>query len=161
MTEWARTRAIFWSKVAVRGLDECWNWLGAHTPHGYANFSGSSIRRALGMTTRAHQVAFLLTRGYVDKTLHVLHSCDNPGCVNPMHLRQGSHSENMRDKVVRNRSRLNLRTGELHWASKLDSAKVRAIRLDNRTQRAIAADYGISQTLVGDIKLRKIWKEVV
>jgi len=161
MTDLERTKKIFWSKVVIRGLDECWNWLGAHTPHGYATFSSSSIRKALGMTTRAHQVAFLLTRGYFNKSLHVLHSCDNPGCVNPMHLRQGSHSENMHDKVVRNRSRLNLLTGELHWASKLDSAKVRAIRLDNRPQRVIAAEYGVAQTLIGDVKLRKIWKDVL
>lgn len=161
MSYYDDVRAVFWSRVVVRGLDECWDWLGAHTPHGYANFSGSGTRRALGMTTRAHQVAFLLTRGSVDKSLCILHSCDNPGCVNPTHLRQDTHLANMQDKVLRNRSKLNLTTGESHWASKLDEDKVRAIRLDNRTQRVIAAEYNVAQTLIGDIKLRKIWKDVL
>lgn len=32
-----------------------------------------------------------------------LHSCDNPPCINPSHLRWGSHAENMADKVSRQR----------------------------------------------------------
>lgn len=44
--------------------------------------------------------------------------------------------------------------------AKLDEDKVRAIRDDQRTQSAIAADYGISQSAVSQIKLRTIWAHV-
>ncbi len=30
---------------------------------------------------------------------HKLHNCDNGFCINPLHLRWGSHQENMLDKV--------------------------------------------------------------
>ena len=34
----------------------------------------------------------------------VLHSCDNDWCINPAHLRLGTHAENMRDRSDRKRS---------------------------------------------------------
>ena len=33
----------------------------------------------------------------------ILHSCDNPGCVNPRHLRVGTHEENVKDRQSRGR----------------------------------------------------------
>jgi hypothetical protein len=33
----------------------------------------------------------------------ILHSCDVPNCVNPNHLRVGTHEDNVKDKVVKNR----------------------------------------------------------
>jgi hypothetical protein len=33
----------------------------------------------------------------------ILHSCDIPNCVNPKHLRIGTHQDNSNDRVIRNR----------------------------------------------------------
>lgn len=50
--------------------------------------------------------------------------------------------------------------GELAFSAKLSEKDVLAIRCDTRIQRLIAADYGVDQTLVSMIKLRKIWTDL-
>jgi hypothetical protein len=51
--------------------------------------------------------------------------------------------------------------GEQHGNSKLTEEQVRAIRIDTRTQRVIAEEYGVGQSLISDVKTRKKWSHVV
>lgn len=92
-------KARFWANVVVRGPDECWEWTGAKTDKGYAALSfrrGSHIALALAGKPRTARCA--------------LHSCDNPGCVNPNHLRWGTDAENVADMVERKRHQANRKT---------------------------------------------------
>jgi hypothetical protein len=66
----------------------------------------------------------------------------------------------MHDMIGKGRAKLRPQLGEAHGEAKLTEAQVIQIREDARSQRTIAADYGISQTNVSDIKLRKIWKHL-
>jgi hypothetical protein len=52
------------------------------------------------------------------------------------------------------------RKGEKHHQSKLTEAQVMLIRVDTRSQRKIAADYGVAQSQIGAIKNRKTWKNI-
>jgi len=88
----------FWRMVDKRGPDECWPWLGSiGTKMGYGllNVEGRSIS--------AHRFSFLLYYGEIPGGAHILHTCDNPPCVNPTHLRSGTNADNVADKVSRKR----------------------------------------------------------
>lgn len=57
-------------------------------------------------------------------------------------------------------SRLNEATGEKHGLAKLTAGAVKAIRADERRYKAIAAEYGVSPTLVFNVKKRLAWRHV-
>lgn len=86
----------FWSRV--RRTDGCWIWEGSIHPLGYGRFYLD------GKMQKAHRAAYQLAKGPIPEGAHILHSCDNPPCVNPAHLRAGSHSDNMRDMVNKGRA---------------------------------------------------------
>lgn len=137
----------FWNKVDK--TDACWNWTAALSrKDGYGQF------QLHGGPKLAHRVSWFLTHGSWPNAL-VLHSCDNPRCVNPAHLREGTHRDNMRDRSERGRCARN--SGEDCGRAKLTAEQVACIRKEAGTQRAIAAAYGVSQSLVGQIKRGVVW----
>lgn len=100
----------FWSKVE-RG-DGCWLWRGAIDGNGYGGI------KIAGKMYRCSRVAYELTNGPIPAGLIVLHSCDNRACVNPAHLRSGTHKDNTRDMIERKRnSKCDHRRGQLLGAA--------------------------------------------
>ncbi len=88
----------FWIKVVRSGDDECWGWSGTtNKGYGRINVGGNMVL--------AHRVAWELTSGLIPPGMCVLHSCDNPPCVNPNHLFLGTHADNMRDMRAKGRHR--------------------------------------------------------
>lgn len=131
----------------------CWDWLRGKSSKGY----GYAYLKGKGGQVGAHHLSFFLFYGHWPKRgVHVLHSCDNPGCVNPKHLFLGTNLDNIQDKVSKGRSR----KGENHHKTKLTAAQIRAIRKDERTHSEIANDYGMSRIGILQIKNRRTWKHV-
>jgi len=141
----------FLTKFDKGSQEECWEWKGcclSPLPYGL-------IKRKDGAQLHANRVSWEYYRGPIPKGMFVLHDCDNPKCVNPHHLFLGTHQENMDDMV--GKGRLPKHHGEANGASKLTESDVLEIRADKRSQNKIAREYGICQTLVSMIKLRKRW----
>jgi hypothetical protein len=69
----------------------------------------------------------------------------------------GTPKDNVDDMIKKGRKVV--ANGELNAMSKLTSNKVRSIFQDQRTNREVAFEYGISSSLVSMIRHRKIWAE--
>jgi hypothetical protein len=87
----------FWEKVDKNGPNGCWQWTGAPSKHGrgYGMFQ-------MGKTNRyAHRCALAFLGYLLLPGLEVDHVCNNTMCVNPEHLEQVTHRENLRRWAAR------------------------------------------------------------
>lgn len=155
----------FWDKVDKSGpivrpaLGPCWVWVGSRHAHGYGKiFVG-------GKTVRAHRFAWELERGSIPDGLHVLHKCDHPSCVRLSHLFLGTHAENVRDMISKNRAAPP--RGEVHHHVRLTEDIVRRIRAEHDPAwksgfgcRELGKKYGVSPTAIHAIVHWKTWKHV-
>lgn len=147
----------FWGKVDISDVNECWIWKAysqGRNGNKYGRFGYN------GKLILAHRLSWILKYGDPGD-MYVLHKCDNTLCVNPNHLFLGTHNDNMKDKVSKNRqSRM---PGTTHPMSKLTDNDVFDIRRrlsKGETLKSISQTYDIHISTVGYIKTRKLWKHI-
>lgn len=149
MTEAQKQR--FFQKVDKGGEDDCWPWNAAQYHDGYGHLT---IRCK---DYRAHRVSYFLANGPFPDKLFLLHSCDNPICVNPKHLTPGTHQANVDDCVGKKRHSF----GEHNGHAVLSFEQVHEIRMayetQNVTQQQLADRYGVCIALICMVINRKRW----
>lgn len=147
----------FWLKVEK--TESCWNWIASTHTSGHGQF------RIDGTMRLAHRVSWKIKNGEWPD-LYLCHSCDNPSCVNPEHLFEGTQADNMKD--MRNKGRdyklppVNL-VGERNGQSKLTRELVlmaRKLHAEGRSVRSIAKECGVSQPTMRFAVLGKTWSHV-
>ena len=105
-------------------------------------------------------LAHRLVLGVTNPGMKVCHKCDTPACCNPLHLFIATQADNLRDMRNKGRGRGLSGKGEIHSMAKLTDKKVRQIFHAPGTNRAVAKQFGISQSNVSAIKRGAIWKHL-
>jgi hypothetical protein len=138
----------------------CINWSRYKDRAGY----GTTFYR--GKVRKAHRVAYCHANGIpIESIDHMVirHTCDNPSCVNPLHLITGSLKDNNTDRMLRNRSFHP--DGEKNHASKLTDKQIYEIRKkyiprrNGRSTYALAKEYGVSPAWISRIVLGYAWRD--
>lgn len=180
----------FRSKVDRNGpvvreeLGPCWVWTaGRFSVTNYGQF------HIEGYPVLAHRAAFFIANQRTAEP-QCLHHCDNKQCVNPSHLREGTHLDNMSDKVHRGRQAKGdshgsktkpgslprgadhflskhperIRRGEAVGRGKLTAEKVLEIRArfaaGGITKETLSKEFGVSDTHIGFVISRKLWQHI-
>lgn len=136
-----------WSKIKVLSSQECWVWQQG------TNAAGYGVVKIQGRSWLAHRLIYRLATGRAP-SLHVLHSCDNPPCCNPSHLREGTQADNMRDMSERGRA-----TGVPPINSVLNEYQVRVIRrVGDVSHKTLARYFEVSRGTIQHIRTGRTWK---
>lgn len=136
----------------------CWEWIGAISSTGYGAIWVE------GKSTTAHRVSYELNIGPIPEGAWILHSCDNPPCVNPRHLSAGTPAQNTQEAMERKRmTPCGVGSGEAHPTSKLTEVQALGVR-DLYDQgwscKDIGDAYGVNEQTIRLIGQRKNWKHL-
>lgn len=141
---------------------DCHIWTGSRSRSKYPY--PSMTLRELGnrnnrKTFKVHRLIYELKNGEIGNR-HVLHTCDNSLCVNPDHLILGTHQDNMRHMVERNRCQSGMKSPN----AKLTDDNVRLMRKlyseGHHTTRSLAKLFGVNPKHVWKIVTFKKWRKL-
>lgn len=139
----------------------CWEWYGPYDKDGYG------VIKRLGKTYRAHRVSYEIRKGKIPVGLMILHSCDNPQCVNPAHLFPGTAKDNSDDMIRKGRKAVvrgaKAQRGSRNTQAKLGGLAVLRIRSrasQGESQVKLAREFGVSEATIHLVVTRKSWKHI-
>lgn len=142
--------SAFIEESLLRETDECIEWPFGRARN-YAYCDGKLVSHTV--CEKAHG-----PRPSADH--EVAHSCRNPPCINKRHLRWATHAENEEDKKAHG----TYQYGENNPGAKLTEGDVHNIRkvlaAGEMSCHALGQVFGVSHTLISQIKRRKIWTHI-
>lgn len=130
--------------------------------HKGATCDGYGVKKFNRKTVRSHRLAYCQEKMISLEAISgkiVMHLCDNRLCVNPKHLKLGTHAENCADKVQKGRQA----RGEKGGNAKLKDAEVHEIISMIKagdSNNSIAKAYGVSLMCISRIRAKKTWRHL-
>lgn len=129
---------------------ECMVWPFGTYPNGYGKLTIHQIKY------QVHRISYIITRGSIPEGLRILHSCDNPPCFNPLHLRVGTAKDNTQDAITKGR----MHCGERSGPSKCTDEGVRLIRDSNLSLEELSVRLSLTVRNIRRIRSRDTWKHL-
>lgn len=127
----------------------CYNCISHHQTKGYPQL------RRNGKRIYMSRYIYELYYGLIPEGMLVRHTCDNPQCINPHHLISGTHKDNARDMLERDRGRC----GERSKNSKLTKTQViQILKSENTSANVLAEKYLVSASTIRAIRNGKSWR---
>jgi hypothetical protein len=151
MPRWTKTPKERLFEKSTPAENGCIEWTGS------ANGKGYGMMVYKGHIRAAHRISWMEHFGDIPGNMLVCHRCDNPKCINPMHLFLGTNQDNMND--MKRKGRQYTPKGEDHARSKLTWDAVRDIRTSSDSAMMLAKRYGVSDMTIYYVKTGKGWKE--
>lgn len=149
----------FWRGVSrdMTDAESCWNYVAGARRGIYGQFQPGGKGSA---PVLAHRYSYELAFGLIPKGKIVLHRCDNPRCVNPLHLWVGTHKDNTQDMIAKGRHARQAPKGEASGVAVLTEADVRMIRASTETNKAIADRLGVAINTVRSVRIGRTWAHI-
>lgn len=107
--------------------------------------------------TYAHRIAYKIYHGLIPDGMVVMHSCDNPACINPKHLLLGTQADNQNDKAIKGRQAI----GAFNGRAKLTASQVKRILTTNENALNLAKKLKVDRSLIYKIRRREFWQEAL
>ncbi len=132
----------------------CWVWKDWVDKKGYSNIQ-ASLWGKYYKVSKGHQLSYIIYKGEYDRDLLICHTCNNPSCVNPVHLYAGTNRDNMRDKIIAGSAK-----GSKNPNAKLKELDVKEIKdlLMYFKNTEIATLYNVDARCVSDIRVGRTWR---
>ena len=150
-----RIRSRLFSRSIPNDKTGCLEFTGSCSKSRYAMF------KFRNKSFLVHRLSFAAFTGNVPEDMCVLHTCDNPRCINPDHLWLGTRGDNNRDSAEKGRRAC----GTKNASCKLTALQVREIRsrcgVKRESHRALAEVFGVSHNTIGSIVRGDHWKIAV
>lgn len=147
----------FFKKVKKQD-NGCWLWVGGKSSNGYGVIGAGGKG---GKHLSAHRLSYEMHTGTIPDGYVVMHSCDNPACVNPDHLSIGSPKDNTLDALVKQRLKTIYGKGVANRGARLTDDDVRYIKNNPHLRGCDLADkFKVSRATITDIRKGRCWSHI-
>lgn len=106
----------------------------------------------------AHRYVYEQRHGTIPDGAVIRHLCDNPKCINSLHLAAGTQRDNVYDMIAHGRKVI--LKGENSGRAVLTAENVKEILMSTDSTIALGKKFGVNAATVQRIKSGELWKSI-